>query len=109
MGFYINPPSGQINWLKSVNPIIIPRYEMFTSYDDLIAEKRVPLCLIDNGVFNALAILYADHELSAFADIDDLRPKVFMTISREALALPSSGFDPKIAQRLGFGFEQEPH
>lgn len=41
------------------------------------------VCVVDNGPFEAAGVCFSELEFQAFSDIDDLRPKVYLTVPRE--------------------------
>ncbi len=82
MGIYINPKNeSKESWAnrlalsktKTVNPRLP------------VNEDEVLLCLVDNRIFTALAVMYSQSELEAFNDPLDGRPKVWYTVSKSDL------------------------
>ena len=85
MGIYINPVSGtKLEWLRA-NAIQVP------SITALADRDRLPLCHIDNGFFDALAVLFNEGEVSAFTNPSDTRPHTYWFAPRSAVVAPESG------------------
>ena len=85
MGYYIDPPSGtkldflqahgrRISWLDA---------EAMARFADTLNE--LPVCLIDNGMFQAAGIAYCASEFNAFASPEDDRPKAWFAVPKTAL------------------------
>lgn len=51
-------------------------------------ETEFPVCVVDNGLFEAAGICYDAHEVEAFNDPTDMRPKKWVAVPRaEAVRL----------------------
>lgn len=78
MGYYINPHDmSKEQWLaehgeRTVGP-------------QAITETHLPVCLVNNGAFNAAGICPNDNEVQAFM-YPCGRPKQWFLVSRQALA-----------------------
>jgi hypothetical protein len=93
MGLYVNPTNGTKeawleqhgrNWYRTGDPVTGQRHA------EILSQGLVPLVLVNNGIFNALGVLYSPREAEDFAR-EDGRPKIFVTVDRAALADPASG------------------
>jgi hypothetical protein len=83
MGYYINPNNTtKENWLKNHGVPLTSegvRASLFEGSDYLT------VCLVDNGLFTAAAILYCKEELESFTNREDFRPKRFFKVKKEDL------------------------
>ena len=85
MGIYINPVSGtKLEWLRA-NAVQVPSISAFTDRD------RLALCHIDNGLFDALAVLFDEGEVAAFTEPSDTRPRTYWFAPRSAVVAPEAG------------------
>lgn len=68
MGIYIEPKDGSSKeaWLSKKNARNIAASEIETSYDLFRFQEEVPLVLVDNGLFKALAVAYDYREAMRF-------------------------------------------
>lgn len=83
MGFYINPTNmTKENWLKD-NSVAV----MFSPPDwKTVREKNlIPVCLVNNGPFNAAGICYSEREMNAFNLPTDEREKVWCIVPQEKI------------------------
>ena len=82
MGYYINPTDcAKEQWLRENATSI-------TSSEDAAekaSETVVPVCLVDNGLFTAAAVIYSEAELNEFASLTDPRPKRWFLASVDLL------------------------
>ena len=84
MGYYINPKTGTTKqeWLR--------RYGDEMPIEDIWREMAesptlgIPVCLVDNGFFDAAAIGFSKKELQEFAT-DDGRSKQFFIVNIDAV------------------------
>jgi hypothetical protein len=84
MGFYIQAPLnlGKAEWISSEygEAQLIPQPEKFSD----IPEEKFLICVVNNGPFEAAAVIYSEQEFREFtADSTDNRPKKFLLLSRE--------------------------
>ncbi len=88
MGYYINPKDGSTkeDWLEKfalsdlhLQLNGIPKWSE-------VPEDCLPVCLVDNQIFTAAAIVYDEREFDAFNDPDDFRPKNWFFVRNEFLA-----------------------
>ena len=85
MGLYINPPT-------------MTKEEFLAAHAERVTEQRIqkflfdpdkmalPLCLVDNGNFTALAVGFDKQETLRWHDKRDFRPKKFYIICKNVLA-----------------------
>lgn len=78
MGCYINPRDMSKEHFLSIYG------EQVKSGDVNIEEDRLPVCLVDNGVFSAAAIAFNSNELKAFKR-EDGRYKQWYMCKKEDL------------------------
>ena len=103
MGLYVNPTTqSKEDWVRSNARSMHRTGDAVTGtrYGEIIGSGRVPLVLVDNGMFTALGVLYSQREAEDFAR-EDGRPKLFITVDRAALASEDSGVGEQALQ--GFG------
>lgn len=93
MGYYINPKAGSKESFLRNNAVAL---DEAPSADDIDWQKKdvLPVCLVDNGMFNAAGIAYSPGELEAFDLPDDDRPKSWFLIETKLLG-KEAGLDPK--------------
>ncbi len=73
MGLYINPKdSSKEQWLKDRAREVTQDEFKFE-----VGTGEVPLVLVDNGMFTALAVAYSEGEYKEFTRIDERRPRKF--------------------------------
>ena len=78
MGCYVNPPDGdKYKWLLANGEE--------TSRPCEITEAFLPVCLVDNGPFDAAAVAFSQREIEAFSQPTDFRPKWWFKVPREKL------------------------
>lgn len=93
MGLYVNPArQSKESWLQEHARTVHRNGDEVIGerHAEILAQGRVPLVLVDNGIFTALGVLYSRREAEGFARADG-RPKVFATVDRSALASEDSG------------------
>lgn len=97
MGFYIEAPSnlGKGEWLAETfeDAEIIPQPENFSD----VPEGKFLICIVNNGPFEAVCILYDEREFTEFTDTSDTRPKSFLLLSEET----TFRLNPKLKGFLG--------
>ncbi len=78
MGYYIetNSPKGKAKWLVD-NAKAVRTAEPVAGTAELI-----PVCVVDNGMFEAAAIAFDSEELSCFNNPTDYRPKTWLSVPR---------------------------
>ena len=78
MGYYINPKVGtKEQWLE--------KYGNEVDTGSLDDPERVPVCLVDNGLFTAAGICYNHRELNEFSNPNDSRPKRWYLAPKDQL------------------------
>jgi len=92
MGMYINPPNmTKEEFLKKhgerVSLAVLKSEYATKSSDDYNDLDKLPVVLVDNGLFTAAAIAFSNTELRYFIEVTDPRPKTYWVVSR-ALLLP---------------------
>lgn len=45
----------------------------------------VAICVVENGIFDAAAVVYSENEKIAFSAADDLRYKTWLSVSRDRI------------------------
>lgn len=80
MGKYVNPTDGSSKeeWLQKNGT-------MTGNTPCAITEEFVPVCWVNNGPFSAAGVADDSREVEAFNRPDDIRPKRWFQVSREAL------------------------
>jgi len=98
MGLYVNPTDKTKEaWLITEAKQRATREQATRDVRALIKSLLVPVVLVDNGPFTALAVLYDQREADAFAR-DDGRAKIFAIVPRSALADRASGVGERVLQ-----------
>lgn len=103
MGLYVNPESSsKEEWLRLNLRDLHRTGDAVTGakHAEILAAGRVPLVLVDNGMFTALGVLYDQREAADFAR-EDGRSKIFATVDRAALADDASGVGEDQLRRFG--------
>lgn len=79
MGYYIetDSASGKAAYLREV---FGAQYESGPYFDR--SGKRVGICVVNNGPFEAAGIVFSDGEKEAFSLPDDPRPKIWLSLDR---------------------------
>lgn len=82
MGYYYNPTDDRT---KADGLLSLGAQEITQSRaTQLVTEAQTGIfCVVDNGMFDAAAFAYDAHELAAFTQPTDNRPKRFFLINRE--------------------------
>jgi hypothetical protein len=84
MGFYINPPDmTKRYWLDKNGRVESPSVIKNADWETFTKDE-LPVCLVDNGMFDAAGIAYSQREMEAFM-LPDNRTKVWFMVSREKL------------------------
>lgn len=83
MGYYIDPTNGQTKeeWLTEHGIRLMGVPETI----DEGGEDLLPVCLVNNGAFNAAGIAFSNAELRVFASPRDTRPKVWYLVEKKDL------------------------
>lgn len=82
MGYYIDPADGSSkeSWLlANATPITAEEARHFNFNED-----KLPVCLVNNGLFTAAGIAYDARERDAFIEPDG-RPKQWFSVKRDLL------------------------
>lgn len=78
MGYYINPRDiSKEDWLVINGELTAGPCE--------ITETHMPVCLVNNGPFNAAAVGYSKNEVDAFNQPTDHRSKLWFKVPIAAL------------------------
>jgi hypothetical protein len=94
MGLYVNPTNTtKEKWLLEnvVNQFQADCDAWLASYSMFREQGAIPVVLVDNGPFTALAVAYSREEAADFARKSDTRLKIFGTVLRDALSNDASG------------------
>lgn len=78
MGYYIetNGPKGKAKWLvDNAKAVITPAPVAGTA-------DTIPVCVVDNGPFEAAGIAFDENELACFADRNDTRERKWLSVPR---------------------------
>jgi len=84
MGIYINPVNGAIKELflkKYGMEITLQDVKEFTDYKGEFAV----VCLVNNGLFTAAAVMYNEREKQEFTRTSDPRPKTFFLVPKSVM------------------------
>lgn len=93
MGLYVNPTrTTKISWLQENGQAGEKNFDV-GQYDAVRAAGKVPVVLVSNGAFLALAVAYSKSEVEAFQFPDDRRPRQWWIVPVSALKNPDSGID----------------
>ncbi len=75
MGFYIDGTTkDKINWLENNGKLA---YQDFCNLWHIRKENELPVCIVDNGHFTALVVIYSQDEYIRWCDPIDSRPKLW--------------------------------
>ena len=81
MGAYVNPSQGsKEDWLQNNGQ----KMKEIPSWNH-IPDEMLPVCLVDNGMFTAAAILFSARELEGFTNPRDHRPKKYFMVPIDKL------------------------
>jgi hypothetical protein len=94
MGIYINPLNNQskLDFLNK-NGRTVSIDEIKNQFRQLITSRQIPVCWVNNGTFDAAAIIYNDLELKEFTQLHDIREKQWFIIPLEKLTPDIIGID----------------
>lgn len=100
MGLYIEQPSdysrfAKRQWANKEGVPISREQALAFDFDNPKNSDIVPICLIDNGMFDALGVLYNSNEVKAFTILSDDRPKKFFLLDKNKLT-PEVGITPEL-------------
>lgn len=92
MGLYVNP-TGMTKeaWIDQHAVAEISPEEMVRDRAKLIGDGLIPLVLVNNGPFTALAVVCSARDAVEFTYPGDRRPKRCIVVDRIHLADPNSG------------------
>jgi hypothetical protein len=82
MGYYIETPIATSRALQLASMYDAEVVERPESINDIPRGKTL-ICVVQNGMFDAAAIVYSDYELDAFSQPGDPRPRTWMLMDRE--------------------------
>jgi len=101
MGMYIDlvGRKQKINWLEE-NAIPLTQEEAHQEYLNLPANGLVIVCLVENGLFDALAIGSSPWETAHFLGVTDTRYKSFWLLEIEKLKQPEVIIDSRALELL---------
>lgn len=84
MGCYINPEGeAKEEFLERVGEEVVSDY-ISNSFSIIKEKGKLPVVLVDNGIFTAAGIAYCEGEFEAFVRYDG-RPKKFYLVDIEKL------------------------
>ena len=81
MGLYINQEGMQPHNKAKFILGTVPEAVLLPVIED-IAPTHVPVCVVDNGLFEAAAVAYSQGEIDAFNHPDG-RPKTWLSIPKD--------------------------
>jgi len=81
MGAYINPQTETKEQFLTREGKLL---KQIPAWKD-VPDKMLPICLVDNGMFTAGAVLFSEQELKSFTLPSDSRPKMFYMVPVEKL------------------------
>ncbi len=88
VGFYVDPPDcSKVEWLDKYGELYKGGISKFNEdeYHDLVfVDKKLPVCLVDNGLFKAAGIGFSLDETSHF-NRPDGRSKIWYIVPIENL------------------------
>jgi hypothetical protein len=87
MGLYINPPGmTKEKFLQNhAERVTEDRVKEF-NFDPMLGHTlQLPLCLVDNGHFTALAVGFEKEETLRWFNPQDFRPKRFYFVAKEVI------------------------
>ncbi len=92
MGYYVNPTDGRSKeqWLRDHGKEIT-REVMLRDYDTFLAANKMPVVLVNNGIFTAAAVAYHKQEAIDFANPTDRRPRNYYVVPIEHIVAFESG------------------
>lgn len=84
MGYYIQTP----RTLRGKAEYIIKNYDAFPVCGEPqnfngISKNQIFICVVDNGSFEAAAIIYNQKELKEFTRVGDTRHKVWLVMNKD--------------------------
>lgn len=83
MGWYINVPQNR-NKAQQLIDLHSARRCTFEEARTALGNANIaPICVVENGYFDAAALIFSESELRSFSDPDDLRPRTWMLMDRE--------------------------
>lgn len=97
MGLYVEPGKNKKDFVNEL--IVTSRAQEFSpviSTDIIpstILDNLVIICLVNNGMFHALAVAFNDAEFKHFTDPSDTRYKIFCVADKEVIKQNTPRFD----------------
>lgn len=84
MGYYLQVPQNlnKVNQLKEIYGKDVQIIDRPTSFNEVGKDKYL-ICVVNNGVFEAIGICYDELEFKEFNNPDDLRRKTWLLMPRE--------------------------
>ncbi len=82
MGYYIETPLPTAKALQLIELYGALPYD--GTFED-VPEGKVAVCAVQNGLFDAVGILYDDREFAAFTEPDDKRPKDLLLLDKNTV------------------------
>lgn len=87
MGYYVNAigmgGKGKVEFMQlGMGAIVVPKPTRFPGlqFNGLNGEPSTLVCVIDNGPFEAAAVIYSESELSYFSDPSESRPMTWLAV-----------------------------
>lgn len=80
MGYYIEVPHPR-NKARQLVDLYDAKIELGPFFDE--TGKRIGICVVENGPFDAAAIAFSKREMQEFADDDTGRPITWLSLPRE--------------------------
>lgn len=98
MGYYVNPKDMDKEvWFTVHGQQVIADPRLF---DMAVAQKKLPVVLVDNGWMKAAGIIYCNEEYKAFTLPNDHRPKTFWLVD-PAMLMKVSDLPQRVLDELG--------
>ena len=97
MGLYVEPSKNKNDFVNELivtrrahefSPVVLTNILPSTIPDDLVI-----ICLVNNGMFHALAVAFNDAEFKHFADPSDARYKIFCIADKDVIKENTPRFD----------------
>ena len=90
MGCYVNPQNEtKEKWLEENGELIkgwFPGDKVhFKPYEEYCINNKLPVIMVDNGLFRAAAVAYTESEFKVFTDPSDPRPRLFYVVDIDKL------------------------
>lgn len=91
MGCYVNPKGEtKEKWLEENGELIQDYWfpgdkVQFKPYEAYCVDNKLPVIMVDNGLFRAAAVAYSESEFKVFTAADDPRPRKVYVVPIEKL------------------------